>query len=61
MDDDKVPICLQDGEVDGTDEFPYLGSIIEASGRMDIEAEKRIAKASRAYGALIKSVFWTEI
>ena len=60
VDYDKVPICFQDGEVDGMDQFPYLGSIIDSSRRNDVEVEKRIAQASRAFGALGKPVFWTE-
>ncbi len=40
--------------IDSVREFPYLGSL---SGRMDVDVEKRIAKASRAFGALRKAVF----
>ena len=38
-------------------EFPYLGSMIAASGRIDADVENRTAKASRAFGALRKAVF----
>ena len=34
--------------------FPYLGFIVASSGR---EVDKRIAQASRAFGALCKAVF----
>ena len=39
------------------DEFPYLGSVIAASGKMDTDVDNRVAKASRAFGALRKAVF----
>ena len=37
-------------------EFPYLGSQIESSGRVMFDVERRIAQASKAFGALRKSV-----
>ena len=48
---------MDGGEIESVDEFPYLGSMITASGRMDVDVEKRIAQASRAFGALRKAVF----
>ena len=39
------------------DEFPYLGSIIDSSGRANVDVERRVAQASRAFGALRKAVF----
>ena len=54
---DRAPLPISSGEVEGVEEFPYLGSIISASGRMDREVEKRIAQAARAFGALRKAVF----
>ena len=39
------------------DEFPYLGSMIAASGRIDVDVENRTAKASRAFGVLRKAEF----
>ena len=38
-------------------EFPYLGSIIESSGKMDVDVDRRIAQTSKAFGALRISVF----
>jgi hypothetical protein len=49
LEEDKEPIAVFGGEVESVDEFPYLGSVIAESGR--------IAKASRAFGALRKAVF----
>ena len=45
------------GEIGSVDEFPYLGSVIAASGKMDTDVDNRVAKASRAFGALRKAVF----
>ena len=38
-------------------ELPYLGSVVDAPGRMDLDIDRRIAQASKAFGALHKSVF----
>ena len=54
---DRAPLPISGGEIEDIEEFPYLGSLIAASGRMDMEVEKRIAQASRAFGALRKAVF----
>ena len=40
------------------DEFPYLGSLIDSSGRIAVDVERRVAQASRAFGALMKAVFY---
>ncbi len=56
-DSDRAPIPVCDGEIDVVEEFPYLGSIIAANGKMDADVERRIAQASRAFGALRKAVF----
>ena len=37
--------------------FPYLGSSIAANGRIDDEIDRRIANASKAFGALRQAVF----
>ena len=54
---DKVPIAVKGGVIENVEEFPYLGSVIASSGTVDADVETRIAKASRAFGALRKSVF----
>ena len=54
---DKAPIAVEGGEIESVEEFPYLGSLIASSGTIDTEVESRIAKASRAFGALRKPVF----
>ena len=55
--EDREPIAVASGEICSVDEFPYLGSLIAASGRMDGDVDRRIAQASRAFGALRKAVF----
>ena len=37
--------------------FQYLGSIIADDGRIDTETDRRIANASKAFGALRQAVF----
>ncbi len=54
---DKTPMSVSGGEIAGVEEFPYYGSTVAASGRMDADVDKRIAPASKAFGALRKAVF----
>ncbi len=54
---DKTPMTVSGGEIVGVEEFPYLGSSVAASGRMDMDVDRRIAPASRAFGVLRKAVF----
>ena len=51
------PISLEGGEIEHVSEFPYLGSSIAATGRIDDEIDRRIANASKAFGALRQAVF----
>ena len=53
-------ITLEGGAIESVENFPYLGSLIERSGRMDAEVDRRVAQASKAIGALRKSVFMEE-
>ena len=56
--EDKAPIVIDENSViEYVDEFPYLGSVIQSSSRMDADVEKRITLASKAFGALHESVF----
>ncbi len=54
---DMRPLRLDGGEVECVSEFKYLGSIIEAKGELAWEVGERIAKASKAFGALREPVF----
>ncbi len=51
------PIAVGGGEICSVEEFPYLGSMIAASGRIDVDVEGRIVKASTTFGALRNAVF----
>ena len=56
--EDRASIVIdEDKVVDHVNEFPYLGSVIQSSGRVDVDIERRITLASKAFGALRKSVF----
>ena len=54
---DKTPLPVNGGEICAVEDFTYLGSTIAASGRMDVEVERRVALTSRAFGALRRAVF----
>ena len=56
-DEEKLPITVDGGQIEWVSEFPYLGSLIADSGRIDVEVEKKIASASKAFGALRQAVF----
>ena len=55
--EDTQPISLEGGKIKHVSEFPYLGSSIAANGRIDDEVDRRIANASKAFGALWQAVF----
>ena len=48
---------LDRGSVEVVDKFSYLGSLIEDSGRMNVDVNRRVAQASKSFGALRMSVF----
>ena len=54
--EDQEYIALDGGSIEVVQEFPYLGLIIESSGKMDVDVDRRIAQTSKAFGALRKSV-----
>ena len=54
---DTSPIVLKGGEIECVTEFKYLGSVLEASGGVMAEVSERIAKASKAFGALKEPIF----
>ena len=55
VDRDRESIQVERGQIEGVREFLYLGSLVADSGRMDVE--RRIAQASKAFGASRKAVF----
>ena len=57
-DADRAPLYIDDSNiVESVCELPYLGSVVEASGRMGRDIDRRIAQASKAFGTLHKPVF----
>ena len=57
MESDRELLSVDSGDLCSIEEFPYLGSIMAASGQMDVDVERRITKASQTFGALKKAVF----
>ena len=55
--EDIVPIAAGDEQVESVNEFSYLGSVSSSSRRVQPDIDKRIAEASRAFGALRQPVF----
>ena len=52
------PVDVGNGnEIAMVREFPYLGSMISASGSVDTEVSRRLAKASQVFGCLREPVF----
>jgi len=56
-DEEKRPLVVGDDFIEGVEQFPYLGSLISDDGRVSVEVERRIANASKAFGALREAVF----
>ena len=53
----EQPIIINEKRIDVVSDFRYLGVIIEATGAVRKYIEDRVAKASRAFGALKKAMF----
>ena len=49
---DHTSVPLDGGDIDVVEEFPYLGSKIGKSGRVDMDVDRRIAQVSKVFGAL---------
>ena len=54
---DRAAIAVGDSEVECVKQFPYLGSLVTSSGRIDAEVDCRLANASKAFGAKRWAVF----
>ena len=54
--EDRMPLSVGKEEIESVNEFPYLWLQIESSGRVMLDVERWIAQASKAFGALRKSV-----
>ena len=55
---DMAPLCIESSVVNTVLSFRYLGSVVESHGWVMLDLDDKIARASRAFGALKKSVFW---
>ena len=54
---DCSPIQTEHGDIEYVRVFTYLGSTIEASGKLDLDVDRRNRKPSKTLGALLKAVF----
>ena len=50
--EEKCPFVVANGSIDWVDHFSYLGSLITVNGRVYEEIDRRIANASKTFGAL---------
>ena len=57
IESDVVPLCIGSSVVDTVQSFRYLGSVVESHGGVMLDLDDKIARASRAFGALQKPVF----
>ena len=55
--EDRTPLSVGGEEIEFFCQFPYLGSVVSSTGRMELNVSRQIAQASKAFGALRKSVF----
>ena len=52
---DEESLPVHGGTIASVNQFPYLGSVVDASGKVDADVDRRITQASSAFGALRKS------
>ena len=57
IESDVAPLCIGNSIVDTVPSFRYLGSVVESHGGVMLDFDDKIARASRAFGALQKPVF----
>ncbi len=46
---DQEPTSVEGGEICYVEEFPYLGSLIADSGRMDTDVQRRVSKGIQGF------------
>ena len=51
------PINIRGKSIEALSDFEYLGSVVEAHGKVMKAVEDKFARASRAFGALSRPVF----
>ena len=57
LESDVAPLCIGGSVVDTVPSFRYLGSVVESRSGVVLDLYDKIARASRAFGALRKPVF----
>ena len=55
--EDLQPIHIGGETIEAVSSFRYLGSVLESHGEIWMDVEDRVARASRAFGALCRPVF----
>ena len=55
--DDLQPLFIGGAAVEVVSDFRYLGAVVESKGEIMKDVEERIARASKAFGALCRPVF----
>ena len=55
--EDLQPIHIGGETIQAVSSFRYLGSVLESHGEIRMDVEDRVARASRAFGALCRPVF----
>ena len=53
----QQPIIIRGQPIEVVDAFKYLGAVVEGKGEVLLDVEDKIARASRAFGALCRPVF----
>ena len=53
----QQPIIIHGQPIEVVDAFKYLGAVMEGKGKVLLDVEDKIARASRAFGALCRPVF----
>ena len=53
----QQPIIIRGQPIEVVDAFKYLGAVMEGKGEVLLDVKDKIARASRAFGALCRPVF----
>ena len=56
-DGERAPITMGNDVVECVEDFTYLGSSVTPNARIDAEVDRRLASASKAFGALRHAIF----
>ena len=56
-DGERAPITTGNDVVECVEDFTYLGSSVTPNARIDAEVDRRLASASKAFGALRHAIF----